>query len=112
VGWVQRGKYRYYERSRKVNGQVTKEYFGRGPAAVGAAREDAQRREKRELDRHEYEQGQDAHAQAAQVAAMADVLVRAHLLTNGLHEYHGEWRQRRHVTRHEQSSAKKKKEEK
>src|SRR5256885_1095839 len=38
VGWDKGG--RYYTRSRKINGQVVREYVGSGPAADAAARSD------------------------------------------------------------------------
>jgi len=45
MGWVRRGKRKYYYRSRWVDGRVVKEYVGSGPEAEAEAKKAAQWRE-------------------------------------------------------------------
>ena len=51
MGWQTSGKYRYYLRCRKRNGQVYREYFGRGLAAELVAQADATKRAEQEAER-------------------------------------------------------------
>ena len=50
MGWE---KGRYYTRTRRVDGKVVREYFGCGPEAERAAREDDEARDRRRLQRLE-----------------------------------------------------------
>lgn len=68
--WQKTGKYHYYLRCKKRNGQVYREYFGRGPAAELAAQADAQRRAEREARRKAYKD-MDARLDAVDEPAKA-----------------------------------------
>ena len=57
MAWERRGKHRFYYHSRRVNGRVIKEYFGRGPMAEAAA---ALFEARREAQRHAKQRRQDA----------------------------------------------------
>src|SRR5262249_9522787 len=51
MSWEQRGSQRYYYRVRSHQGQLTKTYYGTGPAAQRAAQEDAHQRTLRKQER-------------------------------------------------------------
>src|SRR4051794_33134515 len=97
MGWQVRGRRRYYTRSRKVNGRVKREYVGCGAEAELAAALDAARRSAREAQR------KAARAERARLAGadslvlsfceLAELLMRASLLTSGCHQHaRGRWR--------------------
>jgi hypothetical protein len=78
-------------------------YVGTGPVAEQYARQEAERRQRRQV---EFEA---RHAEAARVAPadralrdfaiMADLLASATLLLAGYHQHHGSWRRRHDQTR-------------
>jgi hypothetical protein len=67
MGW-ERG--RYYARSRRVDGRVTRVHIGRGPAAEAAAVEDRARRDQRVALRRRLmdEQAEDRMMRAPQLS--------------------------------------------
>jgi hypothetical protein len=96
MGW-ERG---YFYRVRKESGRVVREYVGRGPVAILAAKLDALEREKRQVQAHDLRH--EKHALAVLEADLkaleqtTDLLARAALLAAGFHQYNrGEWRKRR-----------------
>ena len=98
MAWEQRRNgARYYYRSRRVDGKVHKEYFGRGPRAEQAAKEDARRRAEKKACRKRRQQFDDAIAPLAEVERRLEPLVAAALLTTGFYKHHGSWRRRRHA---------------
>ena len=101
MAWETRnGRGRYYTRSRRVNGRVARQYIGAGIAGELAAREDAERRAKRDKQRAAW------ITQKTELLAIEDLLdaysgtlfglTGAVLLHAGFHRHHrGEWRKRR-----------------
>lgn len=90
----------YYTRSRKENGQVTREYIGGGMLGQLAAQMDAEERERREEERAIWKQEQEdldaLEAPVDELSEASDLLVRAVLLACGYHQHNrGEWRLRR-----------------
>jgi len=100
MSWETRnGRGRYYTRSRRVDGQIVRQYIGRGPFAELIAESDRQGGEQRraEAARRAARMSQDAalDAQVGEVCRLADLLARGVLLAAGFHNHHGEWRKRR-----------------
>ncbi len=90
----------YYTRSRKVDGEVVREYIGSGLLGQFAAMEDErQREEKRQraaFEREEWERLEEALAPVEELDEAAEVLARAALIAGGYHRHkRGEWRKRR-----------------
>ena len=98
MAWEQHGNFRFYVRTRKVNGRVVREYHGGGPAAEQAAAEDALRRALREQQRQAWQQAEEAlsvlQAAPALLTGAQDQLTRAALYTVGFHLHARAWRKR------------------
>jgi hypothetical protein len=93
----------YYTRSRRVNGRVVREYFGRGAFAEEAFREDLERREAAERDRADWSRKAASlgrmDANTADFDCAAAFLLRATLYAMGYHLHkRGEWRRWREGT--------------
>ena len=91
---------RYYTRSHKLNGRITREYVGGGALGHLAAFTDAQERLRREEAaaawKEEQERMEALAAPVEQLCEHAEVLARATLLAAGFHRHNrGEWRKRR-----------------
>jgi hypothetical protein len=97
MSWERRKRgTQHYTRSKKINGRVEREYIGRGPEAEQAAAEDAARQAGREARRAQQHELERLDASIAELCALVDAQVQAHLLTHGYHRPHrGEWRKRR-----------------
>jgi hypothetical protein len=99
MAWEQRGKQRYYYRSRRVGDVVRKEYIGRSAAAVQAAILDANAQENRERDRGQVRTLQDTVQPLRLLAAELEygerLLMQVAMLSAGYHQYEGTWRKRR-----------------
>src|SRR5262249_16769653 len=97
MSWEQRGSQRYYYRVRSHQGQLTKTYYGTGPAAQRAAQEDDH---KRTLRKQERIAKQCLHNLETQLVALTNVvrtLVSATLVGQGFHQHQrGDWRRWRH----------------
>ena len=99
MGWErrQRGGL-YFYRSARVNGRPRKLYLGAGPAAQAYARQEVERRARRQSERDALhaEQARTAPADLAFQSArtLIDLLVRARLVLSGFHLHHREWRRR------------------
>ena len=90
----------YYTRSRKVNGEVVREYIGTGVLGQLAAMEDESKREQERqraaFEREERERLEEVLAPVEELDEAAEVLARAVLLAGGYHRHkRGEWRKRR-----------------
>jgi hypothetical protein len=97
MGWDQG---RYYTRSRKINGRVTREYVGCGPLAELVAELDADQRAQREAQRAalraERAELKDLDAALGRVCQEAELLARAALVAAGFRQHkRGEWRKKR-----------------
>lgn len=97
MGWETRERGgRYYTRSRKVNGQVVREYVGNGFAAELAELSDAAARDERAAAadrwRAERKARHDAQAAVALVGTLVEALSAAELEAAGYHRAKGEWR--------------------
>ena len=94
----QRGS-RYYTRSRRVHGQVVREYIGAGIIGEMAATQDAKARQKRSEER---EVGRKVLAEQEALEhplvvldGLCDALVHSFLESAGYHNHRGQWRKRR-----------------
>ena len=90
----------YYTRSRKVNGEVVREYIGSGVLGQVAAMEDERKREQERqrvaFEREERERLEEALTPVEELDETAEVLARSVLLAGGYHQHkRGEWRKRR-----------------
>jgi hypothetical protein len=99
MAWEQRGTQRYYYRSVRRNGHVTKDYMGTGPLAEICAAEDAERQAQRQAEAEAQHQEQAARdALDRQIDAwwdMSTVLLKATLYTEGYYQHdRGAWRKR------------------
>src|SRR5439155_638533 len=101
MAWVRKGRKDYYYRSKKVNGRVTRLYFGNGKEARLAALLDGQQRAERQA-RTRAVQADRARVQplAALIEELDDLAVwmaQAALVSAGFYQHdRGEWRYRRH----------------
>src|SRR4051812_47650758 len=99
MGWESRPGGRYYYRSQRVAGRVTRQYFGRGPAATLAESLDVEARRRREDERAAL--GADRAALEPLDRAMAALdaacrrMIEATLLAAGYHQHRRSWRKRR-----------------
>ncbi len=90
----------YYTRSRKVNGQVVREYVGGGVLGEFAARMDAADRQKREEEkaawREERERLEELAGLVDELCQDVETLAQATLLAAGFRRHNrGEWRRSR-----------------
>ena len=95
---------RYYCRSvRDANGNVRREYVGKGPEAERIAEQDRLAREDRRRRRDEIKGIEAKLADATQVVdglvERNDLMVAACLLAAGFHCHRSEWRRRRDSTK-------------
>ncbi len=90
----------YYTRSRKVNGQLVREYVGGGLLGQLAARMDAEERRKRQQEAAAWKEGREQiealTAPVEELCEGVEILARAALLVSGYYRHNrGEWRKRR-----------------
>jgi len=90
----------YYTRSRKVNGQVVREYVGGSVLGQLAARMDIDKRRRREeeaaLWREERQSLEALDGLTEELYEAVEVIARAALLSAGYHQHRrGEWRKKR-----------------
>jgi hypothetical protein len=101
MGWEKRERGGlYYTRSRKVNGQVLREYVGGGELGALAAKSDALERLQREEEvqalRKECLRMEALEAPLEELCTAAEILSRATLLAAGYRRHkRGEWRRKR-----------------
>src|SRR5215212_4919206 len=100
---TRRGRDRYYTRSRKVNGRITRQYVGTGLVVEHAAQQDAEARAQRLAERqrlqHEAARWASAAAPLTELSRLLDGFTAAALIAAGYHQHHrGAWRKRRHGT--------------
>lgn len=101
MSWEARGGQRYYFRALRRGGRTVKEYYGTGPAAELAARQDARARRERgrpvALLGAERERAAPAERAAAEFEAACELATWALMLAAGFHRHRsGPWRRRRH----------------
>jgi hypothetical protein len=97
VGW---DKGRYYSRSKKVDGRVTREYVGKGRVAELSAQLDAIARQEREAEqaarRAERAELEALDAPVNDMCQEVELLARAALVAAGFRQHkRGEWRKKR-----------------
>jgi hypothetical protein len=90
----------YYTRSRKVNGQLVREYVGGDLLGQLAARMDAEERRKRQQEAAAWKEGREQiealTAPVEELCEGVEILARAALLVSGYYRHNrGEWRKRR-----------------
>jgi hypothetical protein len=100
MGWEIRGERRYYTRSRRVSGKVSREYVGAGLRGDQASQEDIRRRAERKAQTEALRAEQVTQAAAAapldQLCRLTDLLVEVTLSQLGYHQHaRGEWRRKR-----------------
>lgn len=100
VAWAWRGSHRYYYRSVRDGGRVTKQYVGKGPFAELHAQMDAEEQAEREAKREAWRRKRaEMDAIDAQIGEWWDagtVLLKAVLYSEGYYQHdRGEWRKRR-----------------
>jgi hypothetical protein len=99
MGWEKRERGgQYYTRSRKVNGQVVREYVGGGAVGEIAAQMDAEERRRREEEAATWGEEREHLKRSAgflrELEEAAETLIRAELLASGCHKRRGEWRRK------------------
>jgi hypothetical protein len=93
MGW-ERG--RYYTRSRRQDGRVIRQYFGRTPEAHALAALDQRRREEQTAWKSEQEQALALDRALAGFDRACTLTLHAVLTAAGYHQHHrGEWRKKR-----------------
>jgi hypothetical protein len=98
MAWDKSG--RYYSRSRRVSGRVTREYIGAGPVGWLAAYQDAEKLRER-AEARAARMAERAHLDALADSVrdlddVADLLVQVAMLATGHRQHNrGEWRKRR-----------------
>ena len=97
MGWESRKRgSKYYTRSRRVDGRVTRTYIGIGPLAeLIASLDELKRLEKEEEDlrsKEELECFEEAAVFLNDLEEAAEILTTAHLLAAGAHHHKGTWR--------------------
>ncbi len=101
MGWEKRERGGlYYTRSRKVNGQVVREYVGGGVLGELVARMDAEDRQRREEEkaawREERERLEGLASLVDELCQDVETLAQATLLAAGFRRHkRGEWRRKR-----------------
>lgn len=90
----------YYTRSRKINGQVIREYIGGGDAGELAAQMDALRRHQREEEertwRKERERMDSLETPVKELCEVSELLTNVVLLLAGYRQHNrGDWRKKR-----------------
>ena len=100
MSWESRGDSgRYYTRSHKRDGRITREYIGRGELAELIAQRDVLKRQQRraELAQRRKQRAADERLDAAlgEFCRLAEAAAHAELLAAGNHPHRGEWRKRR-----------------
>jgi hypothetical protein len=100
MGWERRGGHAYFYRTVRVNGRLSREYYGRGPEAARAAAVQALRRAARqaaaEARRVEGERWAAVVEAARPLDDLAALLVSASLVAAGYHQHQRTWRKRSH----------------
>ncbi len=96
MGWEHRaGGGPYYVRRRKVNGQVVREYCGKGPLAEQAAAEDALKQAEKKARKAELEQLKSLDMQGVELEKLVRLLMDAALVAQGYYQHHRQWRKKR-----------------
>jgi hypothetical protein len=100
MSWETRARgTRYYTRSRRQQGQIVREYIGKGDEAERIAAIDCQARRQREEVRDAEgsirRATDDEEAPIIALHAQAEMLTRGALLVAGFHRHHRQWRRRR-----------------
>jgi hypothetical protein len=102
MSWEARGgKTRYYTRSIRRHGKVTRQYFGAGSLGELAATQDERRRVDRQLERLQRREEEARWRQAEEpllrLACITRMLAEGRLLGDGYHKHGGQWRRRRRM---------------
>jgi hypothetical protein len=101
MSWEGRnGRGRYYTRSKRCHGRITREYIGTGKLAELIAEADKFERQQRhaELIRAKEHRAEEQSLEAAldEFCRLTDVAAHAMLAAAGYHEHKGQWRKERH----------------
>ena len=104
MAWEQRGLQKVYYRSRRVNGHVTKIYYGSGQRAQQAYEQDLRQQEAKERERAMRKEIEALDLQTDSLTQTIRTIAHAHLLLAGYHQHNrGGWRKQRQqtITQHE-----------
>jgi hypothetical protein len=98
MGWEKRSNGLYYYRKRREGGRVVSEYVGSGELAQAIATLDALDRQRRELERLDWQEQREEILGIARAGNEAQALIldltRAWLLAQGYHTHKGQWRRK------------------
>ena len=101
---ARKGKGKYYCKTIRENGRLTRDYIGSGPVGDLAATLDTlERRElaaQAEAEARQKTQLQTAEKLVRELCDRTDLLIRASVVAAGFHRHGGEWRCRKHVKSH------------
>jgi hypothetical protein len=97
MGWERRGLGQYFYRSRRVNGHVTKIYFGAGQRAQIAYERAQRHQEARKRERAIRKELEVLDVQTDIISDMIKTFVKASLLVAGFHQHKRTWRRKRHT---------------
>ena len=99
MAWESRNGRRYYYRTKRVDGRVTKIYFGSGEAAQKAAEMDVAVKAIRTQEATELSTWRSGLIEVDQITTEIEagikLLLEAELMAMGYHKHKGEWRRRR-----------------
>lgn len=102
MGWVSRGRNRYYYRNHRLGKRVVSEYVGSGISALHAETEDRLRKDRRVEEKRMKAQQMEmihhfrkAERPAVDLEKWIQSIYESALLSAGFHQHHREWRRRR-----------------
>ncbi len=99
MGWEKRGNGLYYYRKHRCGKKVYSEYVGTGPGVEAIALTEQQLRENssymKQFEQKEQEREKELSRHVDEICSFIRVLVGGHMLTNGYHNHHGQWRKSR-----------------
>ena len=100
MAWETRKGQTYYYHARRVNGQVCKEYLGKGVQAEEAASQVEASQSQREAWREKKRVDQTAEATIRELDLLCDTLTHAAMAVAGIFHHRGEWRRKRDYQEH------------
>src|SRR5437588_497008 len=97
MAWEYRGHQQFYYRSKRINGYVTKVYYGSGHTAQIAYEKDLQQQEARERERVIRKHIELLDSQTNSLRNITRTIINAHLLLAGFYQHKRTWRRKRQI---------------